>query len=122
MTESMLLIGGAGQVKGSIKGFGMALKNISIELDGVLKELKWSDSAPFHTLSLIIRYGENDTKEVVIGNINKRYSELEASIQTSIGALRDAAKEDKLEELVRVYSLVAINAVSEKYGLRKVCA
>jgi len=122
MNESMLLIGGSGQVKGSVKGLGIALKNISVELDGVLKDKNWSDGAPFNTLSLIVRYGEVDTKEISVGRISKKYSELEASIQTSLELLRLSAKDGSLEELVRRYSLLVINEVSKKYGLQEIYA
>ena len=118
----MLLIGGSGQIKGTVKGLGLALRNVSLELDGILKDLNWSENAPFKTLSLIVRYGEEDTKEVHIGKINKRYSELEASIQASLKLLKIAVIESRLEEVIRSYSLLAINEVSEKYGLQQVYA
>jgi len=112
----MLLIGGVGLVKGSVKELNPSLRDVSLELDEKLKTIQWSESAPFETLSLILRYGEERSEIIEIGKINK-HKEIEVAVQSSIQELREAQKENKLKDVVSNYAILAINEVSQKYGL-----
>ena len=118
----MLLIGGVGLVKGSVKELSPSLRDVSLELDEKLKTIKWSESAPFETLSLILRYGEEKSEIIEIGRINNKYKEIEVAAQSSIKELREAQKESKLKEVVTSYAILAINEVSKKYGLPELSA
>ncbi|MBR9866615.1 MAG: immunity protein 39 [Oceanospirillales bacterium] len=116
-TKPMILIGGSGLVKGKVKNFGLALRNASMKIDSQLKSIGWSDEAPFQTLSLIIRYSHEDSRRVHLGRINKKYGELEASIETSIEALRIAKEQEQLEIFVEELAHQVIAQVNQKYSL-----
>ena len=106
-----------GLVKGSVKGFGPALAELSYEVSESIARSGWIDVAPFKVVSLIVRYGATPKAETEIGRIN-RHDELEVAVQAGLDELR-AAKGDVLElkKILRPYIRDALAAVGEKYEL-----
>ena len=117
MESKRILIGGNGLVKGNVKGLGLCMLNVCNELEPKLNQIGWSDNAPFHTLSLIIRYGNEDCRTVEIGRINRKYNELNVSVQTSLSQLRSCTQSDSLHSFIMTLTMSAIVKVSKKYSL-----
>ncbi|WP_219624660.1 Imm39 family immunity protein, partial [Vibrio parahaemolyticus] len=117
MSPKRILIGGVGLVKGRPKNLGVCIQEVCSILEPMLEGCGWSDNAPFHTLSLIIRYGSDDSRTVEFGCINKKYSELNVSITTSLMVLKEADKHGELQSLVMELAKKSIQKVSTKYGL-----
>ena len=115
--QRRILIGGTGLVKGRVKSIGSCMLNVCDELEPELNKMKWSDSAPFYTLSLIILYGENDSRAVEIGSINRRYKELSVSIETSLSNLKSLENNGGLQGFIMELAKTTIHAVSYKYDL-----
>jgi len=115
--QRRILIGGTGLVKGRVKSIGSCMLNVCDELEPELNKMKWSDSAPFYTLSLIILYGENDSRAVEIGSINRRYKELNVSIETSLSNLKSLENNGGLQGFIMELAKTTIDAVSYKYDL-----
>ena len=112
-----LLIGGSGLVKGSVKGFGPALAELSHEVSESITSRGWIDSAPFKVISLIVRYGAASKPDVEVGRIN-RHKELEVAVQARVDELRAAkGSVHELKETLRPYIGRALAAVAEKYEL-----
>ena len=117
MNPKRILIGGVGLVKGRAKNLGVCIQEVCSILEPRLEGCGWSDKAPFHTLSLIIRYGSDDSRAVVFGSINRKYSELNVYITTSLMVLKDADKHGELQSIVMELAEKSIQQVSKKYGL-----
>ena len=117
MSAKRILIGGVGLVKGRPKNLGVCIKEVCSILEPMLESSGWSDKAPFHTLSLSIRYGSDDSRAVEFGSINKKYCELNVSITTSLMVLKEADKRGELQSLVMELAEKSIQQVSVKYGL-----
>ncbi|EHU5194358.1 Imm39 family immunity protein [Vibrio parahaemolyticus] len=117
MSAKRIIIGGVGLVKGRPKNLGGCIQEVCSILEPTLEGSGWSDKAPFHTLSLIIRYGSDDSRAVEFGSINKKYSELNVSITTSLTVLKEADKRGELQNLVMELAEKSIQQVSVKYGL-----
>ena len=112
-----LLIGGAGLVEGSVKGFGPALAELSHEVSDSIVSRGWIDGAPFNVVSLIVRYGQISKPRVEIGGIN-RHDELEVAVQAGFDELRAAkGNVSELKEALRPYISNALAAVAERYEL-----
>lgn len=117
-SQRILLIGGVGVVRGRIKDAGQVMREICDDFEPLLIESNFVSEAPFKTVSLIIRFGENNGGAPIFEPINQRHKELPASIELSIaelrpldrGALKNAfikATIEVLEAVVKKYSLSA---------------
>jgi len=112
-----LLIGGVGLIKGSVKGLGPVLSELSYEFSEILSQRNWLASAPFETISLIVRYGEVSKPDAEIGRVN-RHGEIEVTVQASLDELRATRGNlTTLKNLVLPYVVRALNAVGGKYNL-----
>jgi hypothetical protein len=48
----------------------------------------WLSQAPFDTVHIVVRYGSDTTDEVEVGRVNRRHSELLATVQVALSDLR----------------------------------
>ena len=114
-----LVIGGVGIVRGSVKGLGPALHALSHEVSSEIQRQNLFSAAPFRSVSLIVKYGNNSIPTPQIGRIN-RHQELEVSTQASIEELRSArGNVGGLKSILEPYILGTLSAVCDKYGLTR---
>ena len=112
-----LLIGGVGLVKGSVRGLGPALSELSHEIGSEIWSRKLLSSAPFTCISVIVRYGEKTTASPGIGRINQ-HDELEVAMTIAIDELRSVrGVVSDLKSKIEPHIRGALNAVFDKYGL-----
>ena len=115
-TQRILLIGGVSLIKGRVREAGIVMQEICNELEPILKEIGFVNNAPFNTVSLIIRFGENNNLVPEYGPINKRYSELPVAIEFELEGLRLANKDAVKSEFVAATLSVLLD-VAKKYAL-----
>ena len=103
-------------VRGKVKNAGPTMVEICDELEPLLESALFTDTAPFQTISLIIRYGESAAPTPVIGRLDRYNKELQVSVQLSMEDLKkaDAAavKAQFMEAAVR-----ALVHAGERYDL-----
>ena len=117
MTEQrILLIGGVSLIKGRVKEAGPAMKEICDELEPMLQEIGFVNNAPFKTVSMVIRFGEQTNLIPDYDPINKRYSELPVAVEMELSSLRMANKETVKSAFIRVAIDVLLD-VAKKYQL-----
>lgn len=112
----ILLIGGVSLVRGRVKEAGSVMREICDELEPMLQDLGFVDSAPFKTISMIIRFGEKNNLTPKYEAINKSHSELPVAVELELAGLRTASKEVVKSAFVTAAINVLLD-VSEKYGL-----
>ena len=116
-SELPLLLGGVGLVKGSVKNFGLALRDLCHEVAADMATQGFLASAPFRCVHLIVRYGQESKEHPQLGRIN-RFGELEASVQMSLDELRSAHGDvHTLKSRMLPYVRKALDVVASKYGL-----
>ena len=117
MTEQrILLIGGVSLVKGRVKEAGLAMQEICNDLEPLLKEIGFVDNAPFKTISLIIRFGENTNLTPEYEAVNKRHSELPVAVEVELAGLRTADK-DTVKSAFTNATIDVLLDVALKYNL-----
>lgn len=90
--QRVLFIGGVSLIKGRVKQAGLAMAEICEEFEPLLKEIQFVRNAPFKTISLIIRFGEETDLNPSYEAINKRHSELPVAILMELAELKTASK------------------------------
>jgi len=68
------------------------MAEICDEFESLLMEISFIDNAPFKTISLIIRFGEETDLKPSYEAINERHSELPVAILMELAELRMASK------------------------------
>ncbi|MCG8522528.1 Imm39 family immunity protein [Marinobacter nauticus] len=117
MSKKLLTIGGVGQVKGRIKGMGPVVLPIRDELDGQMRAADWLARAPFESISIVLRYSESSSDEVIIERVNK-HRELPLAINVSMEQLKaTGGNPDKLKAIVKPAINRCLGAVQKEYGL-----
>lgn len=111
-----LLIGGVGLVKGNTSRAGPVMREVCDELEPALLESSFIDSAPFKTISLIVRFGERERLDAEYYAIDSRHSELPVSVELPMSVLR-AESADSLKRRILSISLSVLEDVSRKYNL-----
>lgn len=114
--QRILLIGGVSLVKGRVREAGSVMQEICNELEPLLKEISFVDNAPFKTVSMIIRFGENTNLNPEYEPINKRHSELPVAIELELASLRTASKEVVKDAFVKA-TIDVLADVARKYNL-----
>ncbi|MGB5248958.1 MAG: Imm39 family immunity protein, partial [Gammaproteobacteria bacterium] len=111
------LIGGVGLARGSVRGLGPALAELSSEISDLLASNDWIKGVPFNVVSLIVRYGDTSEPRAELGRVN-RHGELKVAVQASHDELR-ASKGDvpALKASLLPYVLLALDAIAERYNL-----
>ncbi|WP_413433397.1 Imm39 family immunity protein [Crateriforma spongiae] len=89
---------------------------VATELNQRLAECNWLDSAPFDTVSLILRFGDAKP-DTQIGAINTSHSELPVARELSMDACIERARAGTLLAYFRVETIVALTDVSRRYNL-----
>ena len=111
-----ILIGGVALIKGRIRNDGMSMVRICDLLEASVAS--WISDAPFDTISLIVRYGEDTTDGVEIGAINTRHSELPVAVQVALSELQSAQSDaDELDSIFRHHTLRALREVGSRFAL-----
>jgi hypothetical protein len=112
-----LLLGGSGQVRGSVKNLGLALRDLSYELSAEMKAENFFSGAPFRCVHVVVRYDREAEPAAQLGRIN-RFGEIEATVQMSLEELRSARGDlNLLKSRITPYIRLAVDAVAKKYGL-----
>lgn len=114
--KRVLLIGGVGLVRGRVRDSGSVMVEICDELEPLLRKSGYSDSAPFKTVSLILRFGNKKNLEPEYGPIDKKHSELPVSIELEMGTLRRMPREAVRREFLAA-TLSVLIGVAQRYGL-----
>lgn len=86
--KRQLLIGGVYQQPGRVKSVGPLMVEICNELEPHLQRNKYVDLAPFEVVSLIFRFGKEDSFEPEIGSISKAHNELPVAITFDVERLK----------------------------------
>lgn len=116
LQKRRLLIGGVSLIRGRLRNSGMAMVRVCDSLEPLMSA--WLADAPFHTISLIVRYGTSTTAEVEIGRIDKRHSELPVAVQVALSDLQDVqSDETQLDEIFCSHTLRALEGVGLRYSL-----
>jgi hypothetical protein len=110
-----ILIGAVGLLKGNVREDSKVMTNICDEFEPFFLSDNLLESAPFDTISLIIRYGYRK-KDPEIGKINKRYCELEVAVEVPMEKVRKL-KYDDLYKYFREVTLDALITVAKKFNL-----
>jgi Immunity protein 39 len=95
---------------------GPVMVEVGDELESIMINTNYLDSAPFKRVGLILYFGLKNADIPGYQRINKKYSELPVTIELDAQELRHASR----EELKRIYTLATLKAlihVGEKYGL-----
>ncbi len=116
VNERILLIGGVGLVRGRVRDAGPVMVEICNELEPLLRESGYSDSAPFKTVSLILRFGAQSKLDPEYGALDRRHSELPVSVELEMGKLRRMGREDVKREFLLATLSVLVD-VAQRYGL-----
>ena len=114
--QRILLIGGVSLVKGRVREAGLVMQEICNELEPLLKEIGFVDNAPFKTVSMIIRFGENTNLNPEYEPINKRHSELPVAVELELASLRTASKEVVKDAFVKA-TIDVLADVAHRYNL-----
>jgi hypothetical protein len=108
-----LLVGGVARIKGRLRSGGKALLAARNSLEGSLRENEFLKSAPFKTVSLIIRCGDRDDLNPDFGVIDKRTLELPIAIELDLKRLQMLTDGQIVEEfrlaMIEVLCDVAAN-------------
>ena len=116
--ERVLLIGGVGLVRGRVRDSGPVMVEICDELEPLLRESGYSDSAPFRTVSLVLRFGNEKNLEPEYGPVDKKHSELPVSVELEMGTLRRMSREAVKREFLTATLSILID-VARRYDLPK---
>ena len=102
--------------KGRLRNGGMSMVRVCDSLERSVAS--WISEAPFNTISLIVRYGEDTTDEIEIGAINTRHSELPVAVQVALSELQAVqSEEEELDSIFRHHTLRALKEVGLRYSL-----
>ena len=112
----MLLIGGSGLVKGRVRLAGPVMREICDELEPALIASSFTEKAPFRTVSLILRFGEQTLLDPVYEPVDRRHSELPVAVELPMSELR-TAKRDDLKQRFFDATLRVLADVARKYNL-----
>jgi hypothetical protein len=116
MSNRTIVIGGTYLVRGKLQGSGMLMIEICDELEPVLRETGYADSAPFKTVSLIIRYGQRRREFPEYGIITKRTEVLPVTVELEMDMLRGMNRA-QLKRQFQVATLLALIDVAKRYRL-----
>ncbi|WP_419227318.1 Imm39 family immunity protein [Alteromonas sp. OM2203] len=114
--KRILLIGGVSLIKGRVKEAGPVMKEICDELEPLLQDIGFVDSAPFKTVSMIIRFGEKTDLTPEYEAINKRYNELPVAVEMELAEFRVASKDVVKSAFVKATIDVLLD-IAKKYDL-----
>jgi hypothetical protein len=112
----MLLIGGAGLVKGRVRDAGPIMVEICNELEPVLREGYFTRSAPFQTVSLILRFGTRRCLIPEYRPVDKSHNELPLSVELEMQTLREMNR-DELKHEFMVATLESLIHAGNKFML-----
>lgn len=116
--KRIILIGGVGLVKGSLRGIGKFMLEVCNDFEPVLQEYKFTESAPFHTISIIIRVGERSDFDPEYGSVNRRSDEIPVSVQIDMKELHEIAMDKgKMRQLVADIAINILYDIAKKYSL-----
>lgn len=111
-----ILIGGVALIKGRVSNVGMAMVRVCDSLEPSM--VSWLADAPFHTVSIIVRFGAHTTDLVEVGRISKKHSELPVAVQVALSELQDVqSDETRLDSILRDHTLRALREVGIRYSL-----
>lgn len=113
-----LVIGSVAMTRAKLKRklAGPAMDRVRDDLERIIIESGFLDSAPFQWIGLVIREGLQDENEPTYERINKRYGDLPVAIEIDVHQLLDASSE-KMECVYRRASLRALIGTGMKYEL-----
>lgn len=114
--QRILLIGGVSLIKGRVKEAGLVMKEICDDLEPLLQEIGFVSSAPFKTVSMIIRFGDKTDLTPDYEPINQRHSELPVAVEIELSSLRLASRDVVRNAFVKATIDVLLD-VAKKYGL-----
>ena len=103
-------------VRGRVRDSGPVMVEICDELEPLLRESGYSDSAPFRTVSLVLRFGNEKNLEPEYGPIDRKHSELAVSVELEMGTLRRMSREAVRREFLTATLSVLVD-VGRRYGL-----
>lgn len=111
-----LLVGGVYLIPGRLKHASPLMVEICDEFDPELLQHEYVKDAPFDTVSLIFRFGEEDVFDPDIGDINNRHSELPVAIMFNLERLKDLDR-SLLREEFRTATLEVLCDVAANFDL-----
>lgn len=114
--QRILLIGGVSLVKGRVREAGAVMQEICNELEPFLNDIGFVNNAPFKTISMVIRFGNNTNLTPDYDPINKRYSELPVAVELELSSLRFASKEVVKDAFIKATIDVLVD-VANKFDL-----
>lgn len=86
------------------------------ELEQVMLQTGFLDSAPFEWIGITLRYGLKYDEEPVYQSIDKRYGDLSLAIELDTHDIQHASREE-LKEIFTIATLKVLVHVARKYGL-----
>lgn len=99
-----------------VKRYDMKALNITRDMvEKCLVDSGYLDGAPFHWVTLAIRYGTKYDVEPSYGKINKKFGDLPLTIEIDTSDLVDASLDDMKRIFTKATALALVHA-GEKYG------
>lgn len=124
-----LLIGGAANKRVNLREDGRIMVEICEELEPLLRQMDFVGTAPFETISLIIRYGCTRCETPEYGKIDRVHGELPIAVELELDMLRCVDRNElkrqffditlaALVDVAKVYRLPHDELVSKQAALR----
>jgi hypothetical protein len=111
-----VVLGGVGLIKGDIRECGLAMVEITREINPYLVEDGFLKNAPFELLNGIIRFGTKFDPYAEVGPLSRRRKELPFAVEVEMAPLKRATREEVKTAFQRAL-IPALFAIAEKYGL-----
>ncbi|EKK01555.1 hypothetical protein RBSH_03116 [Rhodopirellula baltica SH28] len=112
-----LIIGGVATRPGRIRPHpGPVIVAVCDALNPMLTDCGWLDSAPFDTVSLILRFGDSRA-DTEVKPVNATHAELPIARDLSIDSCIDCARDGTLFDLFHTETVTALLDVSRAFDL-----
>jgi hypothetical protein len=86
------------------------------EIEPVLRTIHYCGSAPFQTVSLILRFGAKRSLDPQYGQLDRKHGELPVSVEFGMDALRLMSRQQVKREFM-IATLRALIDIGLRYGL-----
>lgn len=111
-----LLIGGAANKRVNLREDGRIMVEICEELEPLLRQMDFVGTAPFETISLIIRYGCTRCETPEYGKIDRVHGELPIAVELELDMLRRVDRNELKRQFLDI-TLAALIDVAKVYRL-----
>jgi hypothetical protein len=116
MERRNLLIGGVGLVPGNLRSVGPVLADVCNNLEPILIETRYLREAPFKTISVVFRFGDQADRTPEYAAIDRHHEELPVAIYFRMDEAR-RAKRHELRNAIELATLNMLVDIGKRYRL-----